>query len=232
MCHRRTAGVPWCRAHDEPRAPRRGEPRRLQGRNAITAVGVLALQGDIREHAAAFRRCGVDVRTVRFPQDLEGLDAVALPGGESTAMSRLLRQFHLDEPLADALKGGVGCFATCAGAILVAASISDGRPDQHAMGLVDISVQRNGYGRQNESFEAPVQLTDDLRPFPGVFIRAPRILAVGNAAEVVARHGTDPVAVVQGRHLAAAFHPEMTDDLRLHRLFLDRLARSRRSDAA
>jgi 5'-phosphate synthase pdxT subunit len=192
---------------------------------AAPIVGVLALQGDVAEHAAAFERCGVPVTTVRSAEELAGVDALALPGGESTTMSRLLRVFHLEQPLQRRLAAGMPCFATCAGMILLSRAISDGRPGQIAYGALDIAVRRNGYGRQVESFEADLDIPAlGADPYRAVFIRAPLVEDVGPAAEVVAELDGRPVAVAQGPHLAFAFHPEMTADLRLHRLFLERVA--------
>jgi 5'-phosphate synthase pdxT subunit len=188
-------------------------------------IGVLALQGDVAEHAAAFERCGVPVTTVRSPEELATVDALALPGGESTTMSRLLRVFHLEEYLRKRLDAGMPCFATCAGMILLSRHISDGRPGQLAYVALDIAVRRNGYGRQVESFEADLAIPVlGAGPYPAMFIRAPLIEEVGPAAEVVAEFEGTPVAVSQGPHLAFAFHPEMTGDLRLHRHFLERAA--------
>ena len=213
-------------------SPTGADRRRRPGYTAdITKVGVLALQGDVREHLAAFRSCGVDSQPVRFAADLDAVDALALPGGESTTMSRLLRVFGLEEALRRRLDEGLPCFATCAGLILLSRETLDGRPDQLALGALDVSVRRNAYGTQVDSFEAPLDVTGLDAPFAGVFIRAPEIVGSGAGVEVIARHEGAPVAVAQGAHLAFAFHPEMTTDLRLHRLFLDRL-RTREATAA
>lgn len=187
-------------------------------------VGVLALQGDVREHRQAFERCGVSTREVRLPADLEQIDALAMPGGESTTMSRLLRVFGLDEPLRRRLDEGLAAFATCAGLILLSTRILDGRPDQLALGALDVDVRRNGYGRQVDSFEQDLRIPAiGDRPFTAVFIRAPRIERTGRSVEVLASIDGNPVAIAQGPHLALAFHPEMTGDDRIHRLFLQRL---------
>ena len=188
-------------------------------------VGVLALQGDVREHRQAFERCGVPTREVRLPDDLENVDALALPGGESTTMSRLLRVFGLVEPLRRRLDEGMPTFATCAGLILLSARILDGRPDQISLGTLDVDVRRNGYGRQVDSFETDLTIPalGDAAPFTAVFIRAPRVERTGRSVEVLAEVDGNPVALAQGRHVALAFHPEMTHDDRLHRLFLSRL---------
>jgi 5'-phosphate synthase pdxT subunit len=188
---------------------------------------VLALQGDVREHRQAFERCGVPTREVRLPADFEQVDALAMPGGESTTMSRLLRVFGLDAPLRERLdEGSLPTFATCAGMILLSRCILDGRPDQLAYGALDLDVRRNGYGRQVQSFEVdlPVAaLHDDDAPFRAVFIRAPLVERSGPDVDVLATVDNKPVLIAQGPHLALAFHPEMTHDDRLHRLFLQRL---------
>jgi 5'-phosphate synthase pdxT subunit len=187
-------------------------------------VGVLALQGDVREHRAAFEACGAATCGVRTAEELEAVDALGIPGGESTTLTRLLRVFGLEEPLRRRLEDGMPCLGTCAGMILLSRRILDGRPDQLALGTLDIDVRRNGYGRQVESFETPLavpELGED--PFPGVFIRAPLVERVGAGVDVLARHEGRPVAVAQGPHLALAFHPEISGDGRFHRLFVERL---------
>ena len=191
---------------------------------------MLALQGDVREHRQAFERCGVVTREVRLPADFEQVDALAMPGGESTTMSRLLRVFGLEAPLRERLdEGTIGCFATCAGMILLSRRILDGYPGQLAYAALDIEVRRNGYGRQVQSFEVDMTI-DTLRgdtgggePFRAVFIRAPLVERCGPGVNVLAMVDNKPVLVAQGPHLAMAFHPEMTHDDRLHRLFLTRL---------
>jgi 5'-phosphate synthase pdxT subunit len=187
-------------------------------------IGVLALQGDVREHRQAFERCGVPTVEVRFAADLERVDGLAMPGGESTTMSRLLRVFQLEEPLRRRLDEGLGCFATCAGMILLSRRILDGRPDQLALGALDLDVRRNGYGRQVDSFETALPIPAIGDPaFNAVFIRAPLVERTGRSVEVLAEIDHKPVALAQGPHLALGFHPEMTGDDRLHRLFLRRL---------
>lgn len=162
---------------------------------------------------------------MRRAAELEGVDGLGLPGGESTTISRLLRAFGLEETLRRRLSEGMGCLATCAGLIMLSRVILDGRSDQLALGAFDIAVRRNGYGRQVDSFETPVEIDGVADPFPAVFIRAPVIEEVGGDARVIARHDGKPVAVVQGPHIGLCFHPEMTNDGRIHRLFLERLAR-------
>ena len=160
---------------------------------------------------------------MRTPAELESVDALVLPGGESTTMSRLLQVFGLEMPLRERLAAGMPTLSTCAGLILMSREVLDGRADQIALGILDVSVRRNGYGRQVESFEAdvPVSLLG-IAPFRAVFIRAPRIEQAGPESEVVATFGGNPVAVIQGPHIGLCFHPEMTDDSRLHQLFVKR----------
>jgi pyridoxal 5'-phosphate synthase pdxT subunit len=187
-------------------------------------IGVLALQGAFRAHADRLIELGVDVRDVRRPADLTAVDALVMPGGESTTMSNLLTSSGLFDEIKARLSDGLPVFGTCAGMILLASEIHDGRPDQRTFGALDITVQRNGYGRQLDSFETELEVTavDDVdAPFHGVFIRAPRVESVGPAVEVLARHGDDAVLVRQGRVMAASFHPELTNDLRLHAAFVE-----------
>jgi 5'-phosphate synthase pdxT subunit len=182
-------------------------------------VGVLALQGAFREHRRALADIGVDAAEVRLPADFAGLDGLVIPGGESTTMMRLMAVYGLEGPIRELHARGGAIFGTCAGMIVLAAAAVDGRPDQRPLGLIDIDVRRNAYGRQASSFEAPVRLQDEDLPLPGVFIRAPRIERVGPDVAVVARLGDEPVAVMQGTVIAAAFHPELTRDRRLHARF-------------
>lgn len=186
-------------------------------------VGVLALQGDVDEHASALADCGAHVIEVRSPGHLSGLDGIVLPGGESTAISKLLDGAGLFEPLAERLAEGMPAFGTCAGMILLAAEVVDGRPDQRSLGAIDIAVRRNAFGRQRQSFEARLEVTGvgGGRSFDAVFIRAPAVERVGPAVEVLAVVDDRPVLCRQGPVLVAAFHPELSVDTRLHRLFLD-----------
>jgi pyridoxal 5'-phosphate synthase pdxT subunit len=174
-------------------------------------LGVLAVQGNFREHVAMLRRLGADVVEVRKPEQLEGLDGLVVPGGESTTFMRLMRLYGLDEALR-VFSGPV--LGTCAGMIVL---------DRAHLGLMDLEVDRNAYGRQVASFEADLQLRDDDEPLRGVFIRAPRVRDVGPDVEVLAEHGGEPVLLRQGRFLVASFHPELTEDTRVHELFLERV---------
>jgi 5'-phosphate synthase pdxT subunit len=185
-------------------------------------VGVLALQGDVAEHVSALTACGAHVVEVRRPGDLGGLDALVLPGGESTTMSMLLHSAELFEPVAARLTEGMPAFGTCAGMILLASEVVDGRPDQRSFGVLDIGVRRNAFGRQVQSFETPLDVEGVTGgPVDAVFIRAPVVERVGDGVEVLARFDGRPVLCRQGAVLAAAFHPELSGDERLHRLFLD-----------
>lgn len=185
----------------------------------VPRIGVLAVQGAVREHVAAIREIGAEPVEVRLPRDLVDLDALVLPGGESTTMRRLIDAYGLREPIAAMATNGIPMLGTCAGMILLARRIDDG--EAPVFGLLDIGVRRNAYGRQLDSFEADLAvdgLRDD-RPLHGVFIRAPGVTEVGPDVEVLARDPEGrPVAVRQGRVLATAFHPELTGDRRLHRL--------------
>jgi pyridoxal 5'-phosphate synthase pdxT subunit len=180
-------------------------------------IGVLALQGNVREHAAMLRSLGAEAVEVRRPDQLEGLDGLVVPGGESTAIGRLVRLAGLEEPLRS-FDGAL--LGTCAGMILLARHAVDGRPDQLQLGLADVVARRNAFGRQVSSFEADLELADERTPLHGVFIRAPWIEEVGPEVEVLAEWEGHPVLVRQGRVLLAAFHPELTDDTRVHELFL------------
>ena len=190
-------------------------------------IGVVALQGDVREHLCALEQVGARAVRVRRPEELDGLDGVVLPGGESTTMGRLAVAFGLLEPLRHAIGNGLPAFGSCAGMIMLAETIIDGTSDQRTVGGMDVVVRRNAFGRQVDSFEADVRF-DGLAgpPFHAVFIRAPWVEKVGAGVEVLARVESGPaadriVAVRQGRMLATSFHPELTGDLRVHRLFLD-----------
>jgi 5'-phosphate synthase pdxT subunit len=179
-------------------------------------VGVLAVQGNFREHMRMLRRLGVRASEVRKPHQLDGLDGLVIPGGESTAIGKLVRAYEL-EPVIRAFEGAV--FGTCAGMILLARDAVDGVPGQPLLGLIDIVVRRNAYGRQVHSFEADIELAGEEKPLRAVFIRAPWIERAGKEVEVLAEHDGRAVLARQGRILVAAFHPELTDDTRVHELF-------------
>jgi len=186
-------------------------------------IGILALQGAFREHREAFEGLGAEAIEVRSSDDLVACDSLVLPGGESTVIEKLLVSSGLREPLRERLRDGIPTLATCAGLILVARDVVRDVPDRGGDGLdaLDVRVQRNAYGSQLQSFEAPLAIEAlGARPFPGVFIRAPAILDVGADVEVLARHEDRPVLVRSGSLWAATFHPELSGDLRLHQRFL------------
>ena len=192
--------------------------------NRGAKVGVLALQGDVDAHAQALADLGAHAVPVRRPHQLGGLDALVLPGGESTTISMLLASSGLFEPLAERLGDGLPALGTCAGMILLASEILDGRSDQRSFGAIDLTVRRNAFGRQVDSFEADLAVAGiDGRPFHAVFIRAPYVEQAGPGVDVMARLDGRPVLCRQGSVLAAAFHPELAGDLRLHNLFLSTL---------
>jgi 5'-phosphate synthase pdxT subunit len=172
-------------------------------------IGVLALQGNFREHAAMLRRLGAEAVEVRKPEQLEGLDGLVVPGGESTTFVRLMRLYGLEDAIRAFQQPMLG---TCAGLIVL---------DRDHLGLVDVEVARNAYGRQVSSFEADLELAGEDEPLRGVFIRAPRVTAAGDGVEVLAKLDGEPVLLRQGRFLVATFHPELTDDTRVHELFLE-----------
>lgn len=184
-------------------------------------IGVLALQGAFAAHAAALQRLGVSTAEVRVAADLEQCDALVLPGGESTTMSQLLETSQLFDPLANRIAAGMPIFGTCAGMILLSKGIADGRSDQRSFVALDIDVQRNGFGRQLDSFETEIDVLGLDRAFHAVFIRAPRISRVGSDIETLATHGGEPVLVRSKTVMAASFHPELADDDRVHQLFLN-----------
>ncbi len=182
---------------------------RIEDVSKTPKIGILALQGNVREHAAVLRSLGAEPVEVRKPEQLEDLDGLVIPGGESTAIARLVRLYGLEE----AIRGfSRPLFGTCAGMILL---------DRNHLGLLDLEVSRNAYGRQVASFEADLELAGDDRPLRGVFIRAPRVTEAGPEVEVLAELDGEPVLLRQGRIIVAAFHPELTDDTRVHARFLD-----------
>jgi 5'-phosphate synthase pdxT subunit len=205
------------------------------GATSLT-IGVLDLQGDVREHVAALHQVGASSRLVKRPDDLDGLSGLILPGGESTTLSMLLASTGLFEAVSELLEGGMPVLGTCAGLVLLARQVLDGRPDQRSFGAVDAVVRRNGFGRQVASFETELAFGEGP-PLPAVFIRAPYVVSVGGEVDVLATvhhrgvlpEGSDgsvesvesPALVRQGSVLAACFHPELTGDRRVHRLFAD-----------
>ena len=198
----------------------------MTGPSAMT-VGVLALQGDVREHVAALAASGADARPVRRPAELDDVDALVIPGGESTTMSNLAVSFGMLEPIRKRIADGMPVYGSCAGMIMLATTVLDGRPDQESFAGIDMTVRRNAFGRQVDSFEAAVPI-DEIAggDFHAVFIRAPWVEEVGGGVRVLGRVKDGPaagriVAVRQGNLLATAFHPELTGDLRVHRYFVE-----------
>jgi 5'-phosphate synthase pdxT subunit len=189
------------------------------------SVGVLALQGAFREHCHALADVGLEPVEVRRAEELAGLAGLVVPGGESTTMSKLMVAYDLEPAIRDLHTRGAPLMGTCAGMIVLSSGAVDGLPDQRFLGLIDVEVRRNAFGRQVASFEAPLRLAGDDAPLTGVFIRAPWIERVGEGVEVLAEHEGHPVAAAQGSVLVTAFHPELTDDRRLHRRFADLVRR-------
>ena len=187
-------------------------------------IGVLALQGDVREHQAMLHLAGAETLRVRRPEELDRVDGIVMPGGESTTMYKLARTFELFEPLRAALRGGLPAFGTCAGMIMLADRLEGGTPDQETIGGLDVVVRRNAFGRQVDSFEADLDVTGFEDPFRALFIRAPWVEKVGHDVRVVATVASGDamgriVAVRQAHLLATSFHPEITGDHRFHQLF-------------
>ena len=191
----------------------------------MVTVGVLALQGDVAEHLRALEDSGARALPVRRLAELDAVDALVIPGGESTTMSKLLVAFDLLDPLEERVHAGMPVWGTCAGMILLARVVLDGRPDQHSLGAIDMTVRRNAFGRQVDSYEEDLDVVGLETPFHAVFIRAPWVEQVGAGVEVLARAGNTSdgpvVAVRSGHALATSFHPEVGGDGRLHRLFVD-----------
>ena len=188
--------------------------------NPRVLVGVLALQGAFDAHVQRLTELGLESRLVKNTSDLVDLDGIILPGGESTTMSNLLVTSDLGTELSKRLHDGLPVFGTCAGMIMMARTIHDGRPDQISLEAMDIQVRRNGYGRQNDSFEQDISITSLDSPFHALFIRAPVIETIGNDVEVLASIDERPVLVRQASALASSFHPELVTDLRVHEIFL------------
>jgi pyridoxal 5'-phosphate synthase pdxT subunit len=195
------------------------------------SIGVLALQGDVREHLAALTAAGADARPVRRPGELDAVDGLVIPGGESTTISKLVDIFEMREPIDKRIADGMPVYGSCAGMIMLASEVLDGRADQRGFAGIDMTVRRNAFGRQVDSFEAPVEITGVAGdPFHAVFIRAPWVERVGPGVDVIGTVTGGPaaeriVAVRQGNLLATSFHPELTGDLRLHAYFVE-LART------
>ena len=182
-------------------------------------VGVLALQGDFREHLAAVAAVGAVGVEVRLPADLEAIDALIIPGGESTTIGRLAVLYGMIDPLRESIEQGMPVYGTCAGMIFLGRAVTDG--DQPQLDVLDVVVERNAFGRQNESFETELDVKGLDQPMHAVFIRAPLIADAGDLVDILATHGGRPVVVRQGSILASSFHPELTNDLRLHEMLIE-----------
>ncbi len=193
---------------------------RVSQSKSTKVVGVLALQGAFNRHTRVLGELNVATQEVRTPQDLASVDALVMPGGESTTMSQLLESSELFEPIKKMIHEGMPVFGTCAGMILLAKEIIDGRDDQVSFGALDIDVQRNAYGRQIDSFEAEIEVDGFNTPFQAVFIRAPRIVKAAQSVEVLAEFGVEIVLARQKNVLVASFHPELSPDRRIHELFV------------
>lgn len=186
-------------------------------------IGVLALQGSVIEHVKMLKRCCVEPVLVKLPHELKEINGLIIPGGESTTIGKLIDEYELDKEIKRRYEGGMPIYGTCAGAILLAKEIVGSR--QPKLGLMDISVRRNDYGRQIDSFEAKLNIFD--KPFRGIFIRAPVIDSIHNGCKILAEFDNKPVMVEQGNLLASTFHPELTNDLRIHKYFIGMIDRSR-----
>ena len=209
---------------DVPWTVKPGSKASKPPRPSDRVIGLLALQGDFALHAESFLRLGIKSREVRTPEQLSGVDGLVLPGGESTAMLKLMEGTGLGQALVDYVVAGGAVFATCAGLILLARTVR--QPEQRSLGIMDIDVLRNDYGRQIDSFETQLEWVGDKTPLSGVFIRAPRVNRMGPLVSVLARFDGSPVLIREDRILAASFHPELTTDTRLHRYFLEEIVGS------
>ena len=182
-------------------------------------IGVLGLQGDFREHVEMLRLMGVETLVVKLPEDLELIDGLIIPGGESTTMGRIMIDMGLKDLLKEKIESGMPVFGTCAGMILLSKKVEG--YDQPLLGVLDVEIERNAYGRQVESFEVDIEIPElGDRPFRAIFIRAPKIKKAGEEVKIFAKYGKDPVLVRQGNILASSFHPELTGDTRIHNYFM------------
>lgn len=194
-------------------------------------IGVLALQGGVREHLASLELCGARASAVKTIDQLESVDALVIPGGESTTIIKLATRYELVDSIRNRIEQGMPAFGSCAGMILLSSQILDGIVGQETFGGLDVVVQRNAFGRQTESFEAPVSLPADEESFPGVFIRAPMVTSLGAGVDVISTIESGPhagriVGIAQGNLMATAYHPELTSDIRVHQMFVDRVRAS------
>jgi len=187
-------------------------------------VGVLALQGDVKEHLRMLKKCGVEPIEVRKPHHMDNIYGLIIPGGESTTIGKLMKEYGLDKEIKRKYSLGMPIYGTCAGAILLAKNILDSK--QHKLGLVDITIKRNNYGRQIESFETELEIEDFRKPFKGIFIRAPAIDMVHNGAKILSKHENKAVLLRQGNLLVSTFHPELTNDIRIHKYFVNMIRKN------
>ena len=186
-------------------------------------IGVLALQGDFKEHIEMLKKCNVDAKEIRLPSELKDVDGLVIPGGESTTIGKLLNSSGLHDEIIKKYNEGMPIYGTCAGTILLAKNIE--KSDQPRLGLLDVNVIRNDYGRQINSFEAPLDLRR-IGKFNGIFIRAPVISRLNNGVEILGKEGKNPVLIRQDNILASTFHPELTDDARIHKYFVEMVKKS------
>lgn len=199
---------------------------RKEAGNFKMKIGVLALQGAIREHTALLKKCEVEPVLVKLPLDLETINGLIIPGGESTTIGKLMELYKLDRAIKKKYNEGMPIYGTCAGAILLAKEIINSK--QPKLGLMDISIKRNDYGRQIDSFEADLDIFNE-KPFRGIFIRAPVIETIHDGCKILAKFQDKPVLVEQNNLLVSTFHPELTDDIRIHKYFIDMIKKSRTS---
>ena len=186
-------------------------------------IGILALQGSVKEHFEALKKCGVEPVLVKLPRDLNDINGLIIPGGESTTIGKLMKKYRFNKAIKRRYKEGMPIYGSCAGAILLAKDIIDSK--QPKLRLMDISIKRNDYGRQIDSFEANLNIFDN--PFKGIFIRAPVISALHDGCKILAKFDNQPVMVKQDNLLASTFHPELTNDLRIHKYFIEMVDKSR-----
>ncbi len=189
-------------------------------------IGILAVQGAFREHKQAFEDLGTKVTEVRLANQLENLDALVIPGGESSTMAKLMKNYGLDIAIQEFYKSGAAIWGTCAGAIAVAKEIAD-YPEQAKLSLIDMTVERNSYGRQIASFETDIKIEGFKKEFHAIFIRAPRIVQLSKDVKVLASYKSDPIMVVQNKVMATVFHPELTQDRRIHEYFIENLVKNK-----
>ena len=189
-------------------------------------IGILAVQGAFREHKQAFEDLGTKVTEVRLANQLDNLDALVIPGGESSTMAKLMKNYGLDIAIQEFYKSGAAIWGTCAGAIAVAKEIAD-YPEQAKLSLIDMTVERNSYGRQIASFETDIKIEGFKKEFHAIFIRAPRIVQLSKDVKVLASYKSDPIMVVQNKVMATVFHPELTQDRRIHEYFIENLVKNK-----